>query len=241
VKCSFISDLHLDADTPARNDAFAAFLAREARRCEELYILGDLTEVWVGDDDASAFAEALCEQLLDASKTCRVYLMHGNRDFLIGEPFAKRCGIQLLADPHVIERNGRRLLLCHGDSLCTDDVAYQRVRATLRSNQWRRDVLAKSIDERRRLAASMRAQSRASNANKPSQIMDVAPRAVARIVHDHSVDAIAHGHTHRPAIHRSVDGPTRYVLGDWDRCGWVLRFDGAFTLQRFPLERRCEI
>ena len=242
MKCSFISDLHLDADTPARNDAFAALLAHEARRCDELYILGDLTEVWVGDDDPSPFAEALRAQLLGATATCRVYLMHGNRDFLIGEAFANRCAIELLSDPHVVERNSHRLLLCHGDGLCTGDAAYQRVRATLRSDKWQRDVLAKPIDERRRLAASMRAQSRASNANKPSQIMDVAPDAVARIARDHAVDAIVHGHTHRPAIHRS-DGnrPIRYVLGDWDRCGWVLRFDGTFTLQRFPLGHRCEI
>ena len=241
MRCSFISDLHLDADTPARNDAFAEFLARESSRCDEIYILGDLTEVWVGDDDDSAFAQTLQRRISDARAACRVLLMHGNRDFLIGETFAERCGIELLADPHVVVRNGRRLLLCHGDGLCTDDLAYQRVRTTLRSIEWQRDVLAKSIDERRSLAASMRAQSRASNANKPSNIMDAASDAVDRLARDHSADAIVHGHTHRPAIHRSANGPTRYVLGDWDRCGWVLRFDGAFTLLRFPLEHRCEI
>ena len=241
MRCSFVSDLHLDADTPARNDAFVHFLARESRSCDELYILGDLTDVWVGDDDDSAFATMLRQRLSDACDGCRVYLMHGNRDFLIGQAFADRCGIELIGDPHLIERNGRRLLLCHGDSLCTDDVAYQRVRATLRSAEWQRDVLSKSITERRSLAASMRVQSRASNANKPSQIMDVARDAVDRTARDRAADAIVHGHTHRPAIHRSGNGPARYVLGNWERCGWVLRFDGAFTLLCFPLERRCEI
>jgi UDP-2,3-diacylglucosamine hydrolase len=241
VRCSFISDLHLDADTPARNDAFADFLARECRRCDELYILGDLTEVWVGDDDDAPFASALRQRLAEARRHCAVYLMRGNRDFLIGEAFAARCRLELLADPYVVERNGRRVLLCHGDGLCTDDVAYQRARATLRSIEWQRTVLAKPIDERRLLAASMRAQSRASNANKPSQIMDVARDAIDRIATAHSVDAIVHGHTHRPAIHRCAELPTRYVLGDWDRCGWVLRFDGTFRLLRFPLGLRCEI
>jgi UDP-2,3-diacylglucosamine hydrolase len=241
VKCSFISDLHLDVELPARCDAFADFLDYESNRCDELYILGDLTEAWIGDDDDSPFAATLHRRLAAASQRCRTFLMHGNRDFLIGTAFAARCGAELLPDPHVIERNGRRVLLCHGDALCTDDVAYQRTRASLRSAQWQRDVLAKPIDERRALAASMRAQSRAMNANKPSQIMDAARDAADRLALAHAADAIVHGHTHRPAIHRMDGGARRYVLGDWDRCGWVLRFDGAFTLLRFPLGYRCEI
>jgi len=239
VRCSFISDLHLDADTPERNDAFARFLKDESSHCDELYILGDLTEVWVGDDDDSAFAESLRRSLADASARCRVFLQHGNRDFLIGDAFARRCGLEVLPDIHVIARDGKRVLLCHGDTLCTDDVAYQRTRAVLRSSTWQRNVLSKSIDERRSLAASMRAQSRATTATKPSQSMDAAPDAIERLAREHAIDAIVHGHTHRPAVHRS--GPvSRYVLGDWNRCGWVLRFDGAFTLQRFALARRCE-
>ena len=240
MRCSFISDLHLDADTPERNDAFARFLTNESSYCDELYILGDLTEVWVGDDDDSAFAETLRRCLADSSSRCRIFLQHGNRDFLIGNAFAARCGLEVLPEIHIIARDGKRVLLCHGDILCTNDVAYQRTRATLRSPAWQRDVLSKSIDERRSLAASMRSQSRATNANKPAQIMDTAPDAIDRLAREHAIDAIVHGHTHRPAVHRS-DGPVpRYVLGDWDRCGWVLRFDGAFTLQRFALARRCE-
>jgi UDP-2,3-diacylglucosamine hydrolase len=241
VRCSFVSDLHLDVDTPTRNAAFAEFLTSESSRCDELYILGDLTEVWIGDDDDSPFAEWLHRQLAAASARCRLFLMHGNRDFLLGQAFAARCGVALVPDPYVVERNGRRLLLCHGDALCVDDVAYQRTRAVLRSPDWQRDVLAKTLDERRALAASMRAQSRASNANKPAQIMDAAFAAVDRLADRHAADAIVHGHTHRPAIHRSAGAPRRYVLGDWDRCGWVLRFDGAFTLLRFALAHRCEI
>jgi UDP-2,3-diacylglucosamine hydrolase len=241
VRCSFVSDLHLDADLPTRNVAFAQFLARESNRCDELYILGDLTEVWIGDDDDSAFADTLQRDLAKASARCRVHLMHGNRDFLIGAAFAARSGVELLSDPHVIERDGLRLVLCHGDGLCTDDVAYQRTRVVLRSAEWRRDTLAQTIAERRVLAASMRAQSRATNANKPAQIMDVTPDAIDRLAREHGADAIVHGHTHRPAIHHSAGTPRRFVLGDWDRCGWVLRFDGDFTLLRFPLEHRCEI
>lgn len=241
MKCSFISDLHLDSTTPERVDAFARFLRRESSRCDELYLLGDLTEVWIGDDDDSPFAQALKVELAAAAANCRIRLMHGNRDFLIGDEFARSSRVELIDDPFVIDRNGQRLLLCHGDALCVDDVAYQRTRSVLRSQAWQTDVKAKPLAERRKLADAMRAQSRAANANKPSNIMDVAESAVADIVSQHEAAALIHGHTHRPGIHAIGKAATRYVLGDWNRCGWLLRFDGSFSLLRFPLAGHCEI
>ncbi len=237
MKCTFIADLHLDPSLPERTDAFRRFLALESPRCDELYVLGDLTEVWVGDDDDSEFALALGHDLAAASARCRVHLMHGNRDFLIGNGFANTCGVTLIDDPCLIERNGLRILLCHGDQLCTADTAYQRARSMLRSPGWQRDVLTRSLADRRTLAAHMRHQSRVAKANKPANIMDADPDAIDRIVREYAADSIVHGHTHRPSIDRAGDA-RRYVLGDWDRCGWVLRFDGSFTLQRFALERR---
>lgn len=245
MRCSFISDLHLDSATPQRIKAFQQFLRAESARSDEIYILGDLTEAWVGDDDDSTFAGLLRTELKNAGMRCRTYFMHGNRDFLIGAAFARACAIELIGDPTVIERAGQRILLCHGDSLCTDDHAYQRTRAVLRSQKWQRDVLARPLAERRALAHSMRAQSRATNANKPDNIMDVSQDAVGHAQALHRVDAIIHGHTHRPGIHPIGDASqqrgVRYVLGDWDRCGWVLRLEKEFTLLRFPLVGRCEI
>lgn len=244
MKCSFISDLHLDSATPQRNEAFQRFLRAESARCDELYILGDLTEAWVGDDDDSPFADLLRTGLKDAADRCRIHLMHGNRDFLIGKAFAHACAINLIPDPWVIERSDQRIVLCHGDSLCTDDLAYQQTRAMLRSQKWQSDTLARSLADRRVLADSLRAQSRATNANKPDNIMDASADAVGEVQRLHRADAIVHGHTHRPGIHAIGDSHrrgVRYVLGDWDRCGWVLRLEDDFTLLRFPLAGRCEI
>jgi UDP-2,3-diacylglucosamine hydrolase len=231
----------LDAAVPERVDAFYRFLRHESSHCDELYLLGDLTETWIGDDDDSSLAEALEAELRDAGRRCRIRLMHGNRDFLIGDVFAHACGVELIDDPFVIERNGARLLLCHGDSLCTDDVPYQHTRAVLRSRAWQDDVRSKPLSERRLLSNAMRVQSRAANANKPSNIMDAADGAIFDLVSRSAADVIVHGHTHRPGIH-AVGGKTvRYVLGDWNRCGWLLRFDGSFSLLCFPLAGRCEI
>ncbi|NJN52442.1 MAG: UDP-2,3-diacylglucosamine diphosphatase [Gammaproteobacteria bacterium] len=162
----FISDLHLDPETPHVTEAFLRLLEREQTRCDALYILGDFTEVWVGDDDDSAFISHLKGALRLAGRHCKVHLMHGNRDFLIGEAFCRSAAIQLIDDPYVIEAGGRRGVLCHGDTLCSDDVAYQNVRKMFRSPEWQRDMLARGIDERRALAAALRAQSRSANANK---------------------------------------------------------------------------
>lgn len=222
----FVSDLHLDADTSDLNVAFFDLLIRERAQCEEIYILGDLTEVWVGDDDGSVFARDLAAALRGAAEHCRVYLMHGNRDFLIGERFCRATGVELISDPHVVSIGAKRAVLCHGDSLCTDDTRYQTLRGVLRSAQWQADILARSLTVRRQIADELRVQSRSANANKPANIMDVAEAAVTDLARSSGADLLIHGHTHRPGVHRStIDGRTltRYVLGQWQRCGWLLR------------------
>ncbi len=233
----FVSDLHLDADTSELNVAFFDLLVRERLRCEEIYVLGDLTDVWVGDDDDSVFARELAAAFRAAADYCRVYIMHGNRDFLIGQQFCRAAGLELVDDPHIISVGDRRAVLCHGDSLCTDDARYQALRGVLRSPVWQADMLARSLIERRQIADELRAQSRSANANKPANIMDVADAAVTDLARSSGADLLIHGHTHRPAIHTlTVDGRTltRYVLGQWQRCGWLLRArDAHIALECF--------
>ena len=189
---------------------------------DAVYVLGDLAEVWVGDDDNGPAATALRETLAAAAARCAVFVMRGNRDFLLGERFAAETGVTLLADPSVVDVDGDPVLLAHGDAYCTRDVAYQRVRAELRSAAWQADVLARSLDERRALAARMRAESVAAGANKAEGIMDVTPAAVEAALVAADAPLLVHGHTHRPGIHRMAGGRRRIVLGDWQRCGWQL-------------------
>ncbi len=229
----FISDLHLDASRPRHVEAFRRFLERIPDG-DELFVLGDLFEVWVGDDDDEPFARSIVAALNAATQRLAVAIQHGNRDFLVGERFSAQAGVTLLADPIVIERFDKRLLLSHGDAWCTKDADYQRLRTWLRSPTWCTETLSKTLAERRAMAHSMRSQSRAANANKAENIMDVTEDVVIDAAHRHSADVVVHGHTHRPAIHRT--GATRYVLGDWDRCGWTLTLDaGGFELQRFAI------
>ncbi|HEY5644656.1 MAG TPA: UDP-2,3-diacylglucosamine diphosphatase [Pseudomonadales bacterium] len=230
----YISDLHLEDPDSGRFRTFASLMAREARRAEAIYVLGDLTEVWVGDDDDGPLASALKEVLRDAARQCTVALMHGNRDFLFGAGIAKDTGVALVDDPLTLEDG---TLLSHGDAFCIDDVAYQQVRALFRSPTWQQDILGQPLAARRELARSMRAQSRAANANKAENIMDVATREVDRIAAESGATRMVHGHTHRPGIHAHAWG-TRYVLGAWDRCGWLARQAGpgaAPELACFPL------
>ena len=228
----FLSDLHLDS---VHGTAFARFgecLANEAGWADEIFILGDLFEAWIGDDDDSDLAEGACSVLREAAGRTRVLLMPGNRDFLWGEGFASRSCATLIDDPHRTEDG---LVLTHGDALCTEDADYAEFRRTVRSDAWRRDMLARPLGERRRIGAEMRAASAAANANKADNIMDVTPAAVARLVEEQAARTIIHGHTHRPAFHRGP-GAGRYVLGNWARCGWVLRQRSrAFDLECFSL------
>lgn len=224
----FLSDLHLDSIRDQRFARFAECLESEAPWAEEVFILGDLFEAWIGDDDDAALATRVCAMLERAARSAAVRVMAGNRDFLIGERFAERTDARLLPDPF---RTADHLILAHGDALCTGDEAYQAMRKLLRSPAWQAEMLAKPLAERRAAANGLRTASRVSNAAKPMAIMDADPTAADRLFEDLGGHVLIHGHTHRPAIHRHANG-RRYVLGDWDRCGWLLRQSG----QRFRLE-----
>ena len=241
----FISDLHLDSKTPAITATLLDFLDRETPDCRALYILGDLFEAWVGDDDESELSATVATALRKvADAGTPVYLMHGNRDFLIGEDFARRCGAKLLPDPTVINCHGQKVALAHGDALCTRDRAYMEFRAQVRDPQWQQHFLSKSLMERYMIAQQVREQSQESNSYKASDIMDVTPSEVVKLLESLKVKTLIHGHTHRPAVHTiTLEKPiqrsrsaTRIVLGDWHQRGWVLEFtDEGYDLRNFPL------
>jgi UDP-2,3-diacylglucosamine hydrolase len=225
----FISDLHLDAQRPHIVDLYTELLAGEARKADALYILGDLFEAWIGDDDDAempARVAAATRALRDSGVP--VWFMHGNRDFLLGADYAARAGMTLLADPTVIELGGERVLLMHGDTLCTDDVDYLKFRALVRDPRWQQQFLAKPLAERRAFAAQARGESRQHMATLAAEIMDVTQEAVVAAMRAHGVHTLIHGHTHRPATHRfDLDGQParRIVLGDWYEQDSVLRID----------------
>lgn len=243
----FISDLHLQPERPALLRGCLDFLGGRARGADALYILGDLFEAWIGDDDDAPWLGELrtaLRRLADAGTA--LYFLHGNRDFLLGEAFAAGCGLELLTEPTVIDLYGRPALLLHGDSLCTEDRDYQAFRAQVRNPAWQQAILAKPLAERRQLAAMLRNESKMAGQGKSAEIMDVTPAEVEQALQQHGVDLLIHGHTHRPARHPlSVDGrpAERIVLGDWgpDRdgveCGWYLeaKADGGLELVKFPL------
>jgi UDP-2,3-diacylglucosamine hydrolase len=225
----FLSDVHLDVERPATIETFVDFIQREGIQAERLFILGDLFEVWVGDDEDDPRILPVLEALATL-KAYEVpcYVMHGNRDFLIGEGFAKRTGCRIMSDYVTVEIYGKAMLLTHGDLLCTDDTAYMKLRTTVRDSEWQQSFLQKPIAERRAIAASMRARSKTETAAKASDIMDVNQNAVAQTMHSHGVQYLIHGHTHRPGVHRfELDGQTatRIVLGDWYDQGTVLTWD----------------
>lgn len=225
----FISDLHIDAAHPTILAQFLEFLQGEARNAAALYILGDLFESWIGDDAADAAQSAAIAGLstLTASGV-PCFVMHGNRDFLLSRAFCEMSGTQLLQDPVIITLYGEAVLVMHGDALCTDDHAYQRLRATVRDADWQRQFLALSIESRRALAGAARAGSQAHTAAMEHAITDVNADSVAMALRDAGTATLLHGHTHRPAIHAlEVDGRprTRIVLGDWYDQGSVLRWD----------------
>lgn len=224
----FIADLHLDASRPQITALFEQYLASaEVRAADALYILGDLVEAWIGDDDDAE----LPQRIALATRAVRdsgvpVYFMVGNRDFLLGEAFAARAGFTQLEDGTVHRIAGRPTLLMHGDVLCTDDVAYQTIRAQVRTPEWQAQILSMSLEARRAFAAQARAQSQAHTGASTESIMDVNASAVSTVMRDAGVTRLIHGHTHRPAIHPLVlDGrpAQRIVLGDWYEHGSVLR------------------
>ncbi|MDP8983643.1 MAG: UDP-2,3-diacylglucosamine diphosphatase [Pseudomonadota bacterium] len=224
----FISDLHIDASSPQITRQFVSLLRGEAREAQALYILGDLFESWIGDDAADAeqlAAIAALKQLTDGGVPC--FVMHGNRDFLLGHRFCAMSGAQLLFDPLILTLYGEAVLVMHGDALCTDDRAYQRLRATVRDADWQRQFLALSIPARRALAGAARVGSQAHTATLEYAIADVNPASVSAALLQSGAATLLHGHTHRPAIHAiRVEGRacTRIVLGDWHVRGSLLRW-----------------
>ena len=217
---AFISDIHLSPERPASTRLFEEFLRGAARLLERVYILGDLFDYWVGDDGGEtlghAAVEAAIRQTVDAGT--EVFFMHGNRDFLIGEQFARRAGCTLLPDPVVVTLHQRDFLLTHGDSLCTDDTEHQAMRRQMLSAKWKTTFLQKPLPQRIQTAATLRRQSEAAKQTKSPSVMDVNQSAVEALMQQHNATTLIHGHTHRPAIHHFPlnDKPAwRYVLGDW--------------------------
>lgn len=231
----FISDLHLDSSRPHITRLFVDFIRDEAVRAKALYILGDLFEAWIGDDTdddtAGQVAAALAE--LHARRVPCFYV-HGNRDFLLGDAYARRARMTLLPDASVIEIEGERVLLMHGDVLCTDDAAYQAFRSQSRSAAWQRTFLHRPVAERQAFAAQARAESQRYTRSIDDAITDVNAGTVLEALRTHDVRRLVHGHTHRPAVHRIVDGERPYeriVLGDWYEQGSVLRAEaGGWSL-----------
>jgi UDP-2,3-diacylglucosamine hydrolase len=229
VAALFISDLHIDASRPAITEQFLSFLGTEARDAEALYILGDLFESWIGDDAPDA-AQTAAIAGIHALTTLGVpcFVMHGNRDFLLSEQFCRMSGAELLPDPLIVTLYGEPVLVMHGDALCTDDRAYQRLRATVREPGWQRRFLGLPVKSRRALAGAARVGSQAHTAALEYAIADVNAASVAAALRSAGTATLLHGHTHRPAIHAlQVDGRscTRIVLGDWYDQGSLLRWD----------------
>jgi UDP-2,3-diacylglucosamine hydrolase len=228
----FVSDLHLAPERPRISQVFFDFIGTTAPGAQALYILGDLFEYWVGDDDLDdPFNAAVAEALGGlAARGVAVFFMHGNRDFLIAKAFAQRTGARLLEDPTLLALHGARTLLMHGDTLCTDDVEYQKFRAYARDPKFQAQFLAQPIAARKERVGQLRAINEQAKQAKAAEIMDVAPAAVEAVLREHGYPRLIHGHTHRPARHvHVVDGHEceRWVLNDWYERGGYLRCDAA--------------
>lgn len=235
----FVSDLHLDASAPAAVEQFLAFLRTHASGAEALYILGDLFEAWVGDDESETNKRVICEALRTlTSSGVACFVLHGNRDFLLGRGFCESTGCRLLPDPVIAEFDGERVLLTHGDALCTDDHSYQELRSIVRTVLWQRRFLALPLADRELLANQARAGSRQHTARTVPKIMDVNPEAVATAYRVTGVRRIIHGHTHRPGVHDTTVERTRaqrIVLGAWYEQGSYLTYENErYELRELP-------
>ena len=235
----FIADLHLCAEEPAITAGFLAFLRRDARQAEALYILGDLFEAWIGDDDPDplhAEIAAALRELQQLNIPC--YFIHGNRDFLLGKRFAAASGMTLLPEEQVLDIHGKRILIMHGDTLCTDDEGYQRFRRKVHQPWLQKLFLLLPLFIRQRIALKMRAGSKQANSSKDVTIMDVNAAAVQETMARHQVHCLIHGHTHRPAVHQLTvnnQPAERIVLGAWHSEGSMIRVDEYETrLISFP-------
>ncbi|HGN9370403.1 TPA: UDP-2,3-diacylglucosamine diphosphatase [Citrobacter pasteurii] len=223
----FIADLHLCTEEPAITAGFLRFLAGDARKADALYILGDLFEAWIGDDDPNPLHRemaAAIKALTDSGVPC--FFIHGNRDFLIGKRFARESGMTLLPQEKVLNLYGRNVLIMHGDTLCTDDTGYQAFRAKVHQPWLQKLFLSLPLFIRQRIAAKMRANSKAANSSKSLEIMDVNPQAVITEMEKHQVQWLIHGHTHRPAVHEltaNAQPAFRVVLGAWHTEGSMIK------------------
>jgi len=237
VATLFIADLHLSTEEPAITAGFLRLLEGEARTAEALYILGDLFEAWIGDDDPNplhAAVAAAIRALVESGVPC--YFIHGNRDFLIGKRFARQSGMTLLPAEKVLTLYGERILIMHGDTLCTDDVGYQQFRAKVQQRWLQTLFLSLPLFIRQRIAAKMRAGSKASNQTKSDAIMDVNQQAVSEVMRQHHVRHLIHGHTHRPAIHDlQIEGHPARRYGAWHQEGSMIKAsENGIELLFFP-------
>lgn len=234
----FIADLHLSPDTPELNQAFRAFCLGPAAKAEALYILGDLFEAWAGDDLAGAFEKDVAAHLAGlASRGVPVFLMGGNRDFLMGSAFATQARCSLLGEHETLLLDGQATLLIHGDTLCTDDAPYQAFRQMVRAPAWQADFLAAPAEQRLAQVKAYRRQSETDKQAKAASIMDVNEAAVCELLRQHGYPRLIHGHTHRPARHDlNVDGHPceRWVLPDWrDQAVWLEHTAGTCHFRQF--------
>ena len=224
MSINFISDLHLDKSRPHINNYFIHYLKSLSSNVSDLYILGDLFEYWVGDDDPMDGLNDVCEAIIDVAEKINIWYMHGNRDFLVSKKICDNLKINLLQDPTIINNGNMKILLLHGDTLCTDDLDYQEFRLMVRSEKWQNEMLSKPLSERLMIAEALRKKSKEANMEKGEEIMDVNENEVLSVIEKYDPDIIIHGHTHRPNIHHH-DNVIRYVLGDWYNNFYVLTLD----------------
>lgn len=241
----FVSDLHLKPERPDITRAFSHFITHTAAQAESLYLLGDIFEAWIGDDAPTPGLDELFSQLKALSENgCKIFLQHGNRDFLMGEQCAERMGASLLHEQVTHRLPVGNCLILHGDQLCLDDNEYMQFRALVRNPQWQQDFLSKSLQERIQIAKQLRDTSKQRGAEKSDYITDVSSTAVAQALQQADVKLMIHGHTHKPYIHQiDLDGTvaTRIVLGDWDSHGWYLKMDSqGYDLVKFPINNPLE-
>ena len=247
MRALFVSDVHLCDARGDVTERFLRFLADEASGGGALYVLGDLFDEWLGDDEAGACVEAVTERLAAlARRGVAVAVMHGNHDFLLAERFRQRVGCALLDDEHLIDAGAGRMLLMHGDTLCTDDTSYLSYRALVRDPDWQARFLSQAMEQRRAQAKMVRDTSARAGAMKPEFIMDVNAQAVLGALDRHRARVLVHGHTHRPAVHPlnpasdSSEPRSRITLGAWDERGWYLEWNGegldvgSFALREWP-------
>lgn len=237
----FISDLHLSDERPDLTRAFLHFLDTRAAHADALYILGDLFEFWLGDDDDADVSITVVKALKKLTDTgVKLYFTMGNRDFLVGKKFAKQTGCTLLDEETVINLHGKSVLLMHGDTLCTDDVKYLEFRRKVRNPLVQFIFRLLPLSLRKKIFYKVKSDSNTSKQKKNTMIMDVAQKAVTEVMQKHNVIQLIHGHTHRPAIHPEENNHgKRIVLGDWDRNGWVLCCDDASCqLESFPITQQ---